>query len=185
MTEVCDAGGAQVKPERDEVSLHKRGILDATVETFWRIMRQRQQGIVNISSHERKRIVAAWVCLFTAVALYAPLAGGAWSAHAMACCTQDHCPIAQHHHHHQEKQAPSPAEMDCGHGMGAGEIMNCSMSCCENSDKPLVTAVAFVLPHLALSANCISIAGVAEPAQAIEIPRSLRPLSPPPRFAHL
>jgi len=119
------------------------------------------------------------------VALYAPLAGGAWSAHAMACCAGDHCPIAEHHHHHQQEQAPSHAEMDCGHDMGAGEMMNCSMSCCQNSEKPLVTAVAFVLPDLALNAASVSVAAVAELAQLLEIPRSTRPLSPPPRLAHL
>src|ERR1700719_3925103 len=184
MTKVCDAGGWQVKTGRDEVSLHKRDILDATAETFWRIMRQRQQGTVNISSYERKRIVAAWVCLFAAVALYAPLAGGAWSAHAMACCAGDLCPIAEHHHHHQEKQAP-PAGMDCGHDIGAGELMNCSVSCCQNSEKPLVTAVAFVLPDFALNAASASVAGLAESAQPLEIPRSTPPLSPPPRLAPL
>ena len=137
------------------------------------------------SSHERKRIVAAWVCLFAAVALYAPLAGGAWLAHAMACCAGDHCPIAEHHHHHQEKQASSHGEMDCGHDTGADEMMNCSMSCCQTSEKPLVTAVAFILPGLVLTSSSVSVAGVAESAQAPEIPRSTRPLSPPPRLAHL
>jgi len=124
-------------------------------------------------------------CLFAAVALYAPLAGGAWLAHAMACCTGDLCPIAEHHHHHQEKQAPSHAEMDCGHDIGTGEMMNCSMSCCQTSEKPLVTAVAFVLPDLTLNAASSSVAAVSESAQPLEIPRSTRPLSPPPRLAHL
>src|ERR1700682_3629690 len=120
-------------------------------------MRHRLLGTVNASSHQRKRIVAAWVCLFAAVALYAPLAGGAWSAHAMACCAGDHCPIAQHHRYHGEKQASSRAEMDCGHDTDSGEVMNCSMSCCQNSEKPLVTAVAFVLPGLALISSSVSV----------------------------
>src|SRR5579864_242772 len=148
-------------------------------------MRHRQQGTVNAASHERKRIVGAWVCLFAAMALYAPLAGGAWSAHAMACCTGDHCPIAEHHHHHQEKQAPSQGKMDCGHDMGTGEMMDCSMSCCQTSEKPLVTAVAFVLPGLALISSSVSVDVVADSAQTLEIPRSTQPLSPPPRLAHL
>lgn len=134
---------------------------------------------MNVSSQNRTRIAAAWVCLFAAVALYAPLAGGAWSAHAMACCTGDHCPIA--HHHHQKKQASPHADMDCGHEMG--EMMNCAMSCCQNSEQPLVTAVAFVLPDAAFSSVLISIVGVAGTVQAREIPRSTRPLSPPPRLA--
>ncbi len=134
---------------------------------------------MNASSQDRKRIVAAWACLLAAVALYAPLAGGAWSAHAMACCTGDHCPIAQHHH--QKKQAPPHSEMDCVHEIG--EMMNCAMSCCQNSEQPLVTAVAFVLPDAAFSWAAISVVGVADAVQSTEIPRSIRPLSPPPRLA--
>jgi hypothetical protein len=135
---------------------------------------------VNASSEQRKRIVAAWVCLFAAVALYAPIAGAAWSAHAMSCCTKDYCSIAQHHH--QKKHASPHSDMDCGHNMG--EMMDCSMSCCENSEKPLVTAVAFVLPNVALTAAPIAVTGAGETLQPLEIPRSLKPLSPPPRFAH-
>ena len=125
-------------------------------------------------------MVAAWVCLFAAVALYAPLAGAAWSVHAMTCCAGDHCPIPQHHH--QKKQASPHAEMDCGHDMG--EMMNCSMSCCQNSEKPLVTAVAFVLPPAAFTSAAVSVVDVAEDLQSLEIPRSIKPLSPPPRFAN-
>jgi len=72
--------------------------------------------------------------------------------------------------------------MDCEHDMG--EMMNCSMSCCQNSEKPLVTAVAFVLPHLASAFAPASIVPVAETAHAVAIPRSVQPASPPPRFAH-
>src|ERR1700732_2498283 len=136
-------------------------------------------GKVISSSHERKRIVAAWVCLFAAVALYAPLAGAAWSAHAMACCTGNYCPIAQHHH--QKKQASSSG-MDCGHDMD--EMMNCSMSCCQGSDKPLVTAVAFVLPDVASASAPIAVTEAAGTLHPLEISRSLEPVFPPPRFAH-
>jgi hypothetical protein len=98
----------------------------------------------------------------------------------MACCTGDHCPIAQHHH--QKKQASPHAEMDCGHDMR--EMVNCSMSCCQNSEKPLVTAVAFVLPPVAFTSAAVSVVDVAEDLQSLEIPRSIKPLSPPPRFAN-
>jgi hypothetical protein len=134
-------------------------------------------------SQKRKRIVAAWICLLAAVALYAPLAGAAWSAHAMSCCTGgDYCPIAAHHHH-QKNQGPQRSEMDCGHDMGLSEMMNCSMSCCQESEQPLVTAVAFVLPDVALVTAAAAVTGAADTLHAIEIPRSLQPLSPPPRFA--
>jgi len=135
---------------------------------------------VNASIQKRKGIFAAWVCLFAAVALYAPLAGGAWSAHAMGCCTGEYCPIAQHHH--QKKQAPPHSDVNCGHAMA--EMMDCSMSCGENSEKPLVTAVAFVLPNVALTSAPIAVSGADETLRSLEIPRSLTPLSPPPRFAN-
>lgn len=124
--------------------------------------------------------MAAWVCLLAAVALYAPLAGAAWSVHAMACCTGDHCPIAEHHH--QKKQPVRHSDMDCGHG--TGEMMECSMSCCPDSEKPLVTAVAFVLPHVAPVFALVSVVPAPEAARAVAIPRAVKPLSPPPRFAH-
>jgi hypothetical protein len=135
---------------------------------------------VNASSQERKRMVAAWVCLFAALALYAPLAGAAWSAHAMICCTGEYCPIAQHHH--QKKQASPHSEMDCGRG--TGEMMECSMSCCEGSEKPLVTAVAFVLPDVTSVSDIFAVTGAADILQALAIPRSLKPVLPPPRLAH-
>jgi hypothetical protein len=139
------------------------------------------KGTVNASNQERRRVVAAWLCLFAAVVLYAPLTAAAWSAHAMSCCTGDHCPIAEHHHH-QKKQAAPHSDMDCEHDMG--EMMNCSMSCCQGSDQPLVTAVAFVLPNPALALVPAPATSASENLQAVEIPRSLKPPSPPPRFAH-
>jgi len=135
---------------------------------------------VNASSQGRKKVLAAWACLLAAVALYAPLAGAAWSVHAMACCTGDHCPIAQHHH--QKKQASPHSDMDCGHDMG--EMMDCSMSCCQDSEKPLVTAVAFVLPRLASAFAPAPVVPAVETVQAVAIPQPVKPLSPPPRFGH-
>jgi hypothetical protein len=132
------------------------------------------------SSQQRKRIVAAWVCLFAAMALYAPLAGAAWSAHAMSCCAGDYCPVAAHHH--QKKQASPNSDIDCG-DMG-GAMMNCSMSCCQGSEKPLVTAVAFVLPDVGVTSAPRAVTRAADALQSLEIPRSLKPVSPPPRFVH-
>jgi hypothetical protein len=132
------------------------------------------------SSRDRKRALAAWVCLLAAVALYAPLAGAAWSVHSMACCTGDLCPIAQHHH--PKRQASPHSDMDCGHDMG--EMMACSMSCCQDSEKPLVTAVAFVLPHPLSGFTPASAVPATEIAHAVAVPRPVKPLSPPPRFAY-
>jgi hypothetical protein len=127
------------------------------------------------------RIFATWTCLFAAVFLYSPLAAAAWSAHAMACCTGDHCPIAQHHHG-QKAPAPQHSHMDCEHDMG--EMMECSMSCRQSSEKPLVTAVAFVLPHLVFASAHASVVSTVETAQAVAIPRPIKPLSPPPRLVY-
>jgi hypothetical protein len=162
----------------------RQGLGDAK-ETYWTGGERRfavfyvlEKGNVNASSQTKKKSVTAWICLFAALALYAPLAGAAWSAHAMSCCTGEYCPIAQHHH--QKKHIVPHSDMDCGHDMG--EMMDCSMSCGEHSEKPLVTAVAFVLPNVALTSAPIAVTVAAETLQALEIPRSLKPLSPPPRF---
>lgn len=157
-----------------------RDILGGREKRFWPII---VIGIGNVdtSNQARKRIVAAWMCLLAALALYAPLGGAAWSAHSMACCTGDHCPIAQHHH--QKKQAAHHAGMACEHdNMGLGEMTNCSMSCCQDSDRPLVTAVAFVLPNLANFPAAISTTASAVTPHALAIPRPAEPQSPPPRL---
>ena len=72
--------------------------------------------------------------------------------------------------------------MDCEHD--AREMMACSMSCCESSEKPLVTAVAFVVPGLVSVIAPASVVFGAENAQAVAIPQSAKPLSPPPRLPH-
>jgi hypothetical protein len=58
------------------------------------------------------------------------------------------------------------------------------MSCCETSEKPLVTAVAFVLPDADFTWTANSAVGDIEILHALEIPQPVEPLSPPPRFAH-
>jgi hypothetical protein len=115
------------------------------------------------------------VCLLAVALLYGPLAGAAWSSHAMACCTGDHCSIPRHHHQ------KDPANTDCGHDMGG--LTDCSMSCCQNPDRPVVTAVAFVLPHLAFASASMQVTRADDAPRAVEIPRSVEPLSPPPRVA--
>jgi len=65
-----------------------------------------------------------------------------------------------------------------------GHQVVCAMSCCPESENPLVTAIAFVLPHVSSASANIAVTGAAGTLQALEIPRSLKPLSPPPRFAH-
>jgi hypothetical protein len=57
------------------------------------------------------------------------------------------------------------------------------MSCCQNPDKPMVTAFAFVLPSLTLAGAPMLFARTVEVAKSIEIPSASQPLAPPPRFA--
>jgi len=181
MTKVCDAGWREVKAGRGRSAawLRKGWI-------YW-MGRERGFGLFYVLENrnvdglrtDRGRIVGAWVCLLAAVFLYAPLAAATWSAHAMACCTGDYCPIAAHHHR-QNAPAPQHSHMDCEHD--AGEMMNCSMSCCPSSEKPLVTAVAFVLPHMASVIAPASVVSAVGNLQVVAIPQSAEPLSPPPRL---
>ncbi len=47
----------------------------------------------------------------------------------------------------------------------------------------MVAAFAFVLPALTLGGAPMLVARTVEAARSIEIPRSIQPLAPPPRFA--
>src|ERR1700694_2622686 len=94
------------------------------------------------SRHNRRRSISASICLLVVVMLYAPLAGAAWSSYQSACCASGQCAIAVHHH---QKTPAAPAHhVDCGHDMAG--MMDCSLSCCHESDRWLVTSIAFVLP---------------------------------------
>ena len=130
---------------------------------------------MNSSTQNHRRFFAAWSCLLAVALLYAPLAGAAWSSRAMACCTGEHCNIPQHHH--QKK----PTESECSHDLGG--LTDCSMSCCQNPDRPVVTAVAFVLPPLAFASVPVLVTHPVDTLRSVEISRSVVPLSPPPRVA--
>ena len=130
------------------------------------------------TNHNRWRSTTASICLFVVVLLYAPLAGAAWSSYRSACCTSDQCPIPEHHH--QKTPASSENHMDCGHDMPG--MMACSMSCCHDSERSMVTATAFVLPPVVTVAAPSAIDSPVEFAKPLDFPRSIEPLSPPPRF---
>jgi hypothetical protein len=135
---------------------------------------------VNRRTPNRCRVLAALVCLLAVVFLYVPFAAAVWSSHAMACCTNGFCNIPQHHH--KKAPASSPAAEDCGHdGHNMSGMMNCSMSCCQDPDKPVVVSVAFVLPAPTTAASAIIVTRAVERVHSIEIPRTIEPLSPPPR----
>lgn len=137
---------------------------------------------MNRSPQRAHRVLAACVCLLAVALLYAPLACAAWVGHTMACCTGDHCNIPEHHHRKAPAADPD-SHADCDHN-GSG-LTPCSMSCCQDPDKPVVSAVAFVLPPLTFAAAPMLIADTAEAAQSIEIPRTTEPLAPPPRISSI
>ena len=138
---------------------------------------------MNHPTQDRRRVFAACVCLLAVGLLYGPLAGYAWASRVMACCTSDHCDIPRHHH---QKTREHPASntagtADCDHHMSG--LTDCSMSCCQDPDRPVVTAVAFVLPPLAFASAAMLVTRAVDTPRSIEIPRSVLPLLRPPRVA--
>jgi hypothetical protein len=118
-------------------------------------------------------------CLFAAVLLYAPLAEAAWSSYKAACCASDQCPIPGHHH--QRAPAAPANHFDCGHEIAP--MAACTMSCCQNPDRPVITSVVFVLPaRFTLSAPA-GFKSAIELLKSLDLPGSIAPLSPPPRIA--
>jgi len=133
---------------------------------------------MTLPDQHHRRSISAGICLFVVVLLYAPLAGAAWSSYQSACCASGQCPIPGHHH---QKTPAAPANhMDCEHDKSG--MMACSMSCCHDSDRSLVTSIAFVLPPSVAVAASAAIKSPIELAKPLDLPRSIEPLSPPPRF---
>ena len=61
-------------------------------------------------------------------------------------------------------------------------MMACSMSCCHDSERSMVSAVAFVLPSTVVVVAPAGIKWPIEPAKLLDFLRSVEPLSPPPRL---
>jgi hypothetical protein len=70
--------------------------------------------------------------------------------------------------------------MDCGHDMAG--MASCSISCCQSPDRPAVTLLAFLLPSPASLIVPAVATEFTTALKTIEIPRSMEPVSPPPRF---
>ncbi len=126
----------------------------------------------------RRRSISASICLLVVVLLYAPLAGAAWSSYQSACCTSGQCSIPAHHH--QKTPAAPASHMKCEHDMSG--MMACAMSCCHDSDRSLVTSLAFVLPPSVAVPASAAIKSPFKLAKLLDLPRSIEPLSPPPRL---
>jgi hypothetical protein len=130
------------------------------------------------ATHTRWRSISAKICLLAILFIYAPLATAAWTAYGSACCASSQCPIKEHHHH--QTPAPDSNHMDCGHDMTG--LTACTVSCCRNPESPAVASAIFVLPlPFVLSAPASFKFGIVL-LQSQDSPRSIKPLSPPPRF---
>ncbi|HEY2820881.1 MAG TPA: hypothetical protein VGJ06_07555 [Candidatus Acidoferrum sp.] len=138
-------------------------------------------------THNRRRILGALACLLAIAVLYAPLAAAAFSPSAMACCTGNFCNIPKHHHKSNTTPAPDSTAThgDCGHDMSGkmAGMNDCSMDCCQTHETPAsVGSVTFVMPPVFFVPVSMHVTRAGENARAIEIPRSIEPASPPPRF---
>ena len=143
--------------------------------------RHQAAGYMQRVRQNRRRSIAASICLLAVVLLYAPLAGAAWSSYQSACCMSGQCKIPAHHHH---KAPAAPANhMDCDHDdHERSGMMACAMSCCHDSERSVVTSIAFVLPPAIAAAAPAAITSSVELAKPANFLRSIEPLSPPPRF---
>jgi hypothetical protein len=92
----------------------------------------------------------------------------------MDCCTGDHCTIPKHHHR------KAAANLNCDHD-NTGGLTECSMSCCQDEERVLATAMIFVMPLPAVSSAPLYVTPAVEASRSVEIPRSVQPLVPPPR----
>jgi|SRR5450432_1264594 hypothetical protein len=132
---------------------------------------------VVVNPQIRRRVFSALACLLAVVFLYAPFAAAVWSSHDMACCTAGYCNVPKHHH--PKAPANSATGEECDQGMAG--MMNCSMACCQDVDKLVVTSLAFVLPPSTTAFSASLVSRNTERIRSIGIPRTIEPLSPPPR----
>ncbi len=71
--------------------------------------------------------------------------------------------------------------MDCSYEMA--DLYTCTMSCCQNPDRPAITSVAFVLPPAVSIPALVAFESVFEPPKSPDYLLSIAPLSPPPRLS--
>jgi hypothetical protein len=131
------------------------------------------------------RKIGAWVCLIAALLLWSPLWAVAWQAHGMDCCTDGMCAAHGHTNSapHHPRHSPSPAiPTNCEHS-NETELMQCSISCCPESENThsVTTAITFVLPYPLFVAEPTVTPNSAFPHTPPEFVQSFKPPSPPPR----
>ena len=125
--------------------------------------------------------LAACLCLFAVLALWAPAWAIAWQAQPLDCCVGGMC--AAHGHHSKSPERP-PSPMDCDHHAAPSRssgLVDCAISCCQTPEVPATVSTVFVMP---LSAQISSPLVALAPQPTILLAafvHSPEPASPPPR----
>lgn len=134
-----------------------------------------RQLAMQTANHHRRRCLFASIGLLAVTLLYAPLVGAAWASYSASCCAAGQCSIPQHHH----REAPAH-HMDCGHDMPG--MTACSISCCQNSDRPLTASFFFVLPAPVQLSEPPALTSSIHFSTPLNFLHAFEPLSPPPRL---
>src|SRR6516165_138269 len=125
-----------------------------------------------------KKLVAS-VCLFAVLLLWAPLLAGAWQAHGRACCNNGLC--LAHGSLPSHPNAASGSGPDCEHrrtNQKQAGTVNCSMSCCRQSDDFVAASLTFVVPAQSTVFDaCVT--AVLRLSGPTDLVRPLAPPSPP------
>jgi hypothetical protein len=127
------------------------------------------------------RSLGAYACLLAVMLIYAPQGMIAWWAGTGACCKAEYCPI---HEHHRSNAAASTEHdgMNCEHdAAGKAALAACTMSCCHDTEKVLVTPVIFLPGMTSEPAKIFLVARVAASLKETHERIGSKPLSPPPR----
>src|SRR5580700_9395144 len=135
---------------------------------------------MELVSQNSRRVMAASICLFAALCMYAPMGLAAWPAGG-TCCHGNSCAIPEHHH----RQAPSNTGhgAQCAHDMGG--LAACSMSCCQNLQHAPIAPMVYVIASPPRISTPLAQRHVAQAAPRNAYGHSSEPLSPPPRVFSL
>jgi hypothetical protein len=140
---------------------------------------------VSLRKEKRVHLVRGWICLLAVAFMHAPLACAAWLQNS-DCCAAGFCNVPAHHQagHGAARAQQMPSqdrEMKCEHD--GGGRMGCSMSCCQDSVRPALMPVAFILPAATIVSGPSATLRPVPVTAVSEIPQFVEPLFPPPRLA--
>ena len=157
--------GGKLRPERETVVSYLR--------------RSQHMSRTRNCRFSTKQRLSALVCFVALMLMYAQVASAAVMVITGTCCSGDQCPIHGNHHHSQKTDDPP---MDCGHGEHNMNTMdNCSLSCCHDSERPVVHANLFLLTPLSVSTSLASYSAIPFSGAISKISLARAPLAPPPK----